>query len=108
MIYIVKERTKEIGIRKALGARPSSIKSIIVIESVLITSISGYVGLLLGIGIFEAYGPSLDKFVITEPSVSSFLVAMATLALIIAGFIAAYVPARRASRIKPIIALRDE
>ncbi|MDA9849739.1 ABC transporter permease [Flavobacteriaceae bacterium] len=108
MIFIVKERTKEIGIRKALGARPSSIQSIILIESLLITSISGYVGLLLGIGILEAYGPSLDKYFITDPSVSTNLVAMATLALIISGFIAAYVPAKRASQIKPIIALRDE
>ena len=70
----------------------------------MITSISGYVGLLLGIGILEAYGPSL----VTDPSVSTNLVAMATLALIISGFIAAYVPAKRASQIKPIIALRDE
>jgi putative ABC transport system permease protein len=108
MIFIVKERTKEIGIRKALGAPPRSIQSIILIESVLITSISGYVGLLLGIGILEAYGPSLDKYFITDPSVSTNLVAMATLALIISGFIAAYVPAKRASQIKPIIALRDE
>ena len=74
----------------------------------LITSISGYVGLLLGIGILEAYGPSLDKYFITDPRVSTNLVAMATLALIISGFIAAYVPAKRASQIKPIIALRDE
>lgn len=108
MIFIVKERTKEIGIRKALGAPPRSIQSIILIESVLITSISGYVGLLLGIGILEAYGPSLDKYFITDPSVSTNLVAMATLALIISGFIAAYIPAKRASQIKPIIALRDE
>lgn len=108
MIFIVKERTKEIGIRKALGARPSSIQAIILIESVLITSVSGYVGLVLGIGILEAYGPSLDKYFITDPSVSTSLVAMATFALIVAGFIAAYVPAKRASRIKPIIALRDE
>ena len=108
MIFIVKERTKEIGIRKALGARPSSIQAIILIESVLITSVSGYVGLVLGIGILEAYGPSLDKYFITDPSVSTSLVAMATFALIVAGFIAAYVPAKRASKIKPIIALRDE
>jgi putative ABC transport system permease protein len=64
--------------------------------------------LVLGIGILEAYGPSLDKYFIKDPSVSTSLVAMATFALIVAGFIAAYVPAKRASRIKPIIALRDE
>ena len=108
MIFIVKERTKEIGIRKALGAPPSSIVSIIIIESVMITSISGYLGLVLGIGILEAYGPSLDKYFITDPSVSTFLVAMATLTLITAGFIAAWLPAKKASKIKPIIALRDE
>ena len=85
-----------------------SIVSIIIIESVMITSISGYLGLVLGIGILEAYGPSLDKYFITDPSVSTFLVAMATLALITAGFIAAWVPAKKASKIKPIIALRDE
>ena len=63
--------------------------------------------LLLGIGILER-NELLDKYFITDPSVSTFLVAMATVALIIAGFIAAYLPAKRASRIKPIIALRDE
>ena len=108
MIFIVKERTKEIGIRKALGAPPSSIVSIIIIESVMITSVSGYLGLVFGIGILEAYGPSLDKYFIKDPSVSISLVFGATLALIIAGFIAAWVPAKRASKIKPIIALRDE
>ena len=108
MIFIVKERTKEIGIRKALGAPPSSIKSIIVIESILITSISGYVGLLFGVGVLEIYGPSLKEYWITDPSVDIWIVVGATITLIVAGFAAAFFPARRASRIKPIIALRDE
>ena len=108
MIFIVKERTKEIGIRKALGAPPSSIVFIIIIESVIITSISGYIGLLLGIGVLETYGPSLDKYFITDPSVSTNLVVAATFALVLAGTLAGYLPAKRASQIKPIIALRDE
>ena len=108
LLISVKERTKEIGIRKALGAPPRSIISIIIIESVMITSISGYLGLVLGIGVLEAYGPSLDKYFITNPSVSTNLVIGATVALITAGFIAAWVPAKRAAKIKPIIALRDE
>ncbi|MGB2483127.1 MAG: ABC transporter permease [Flavobacteriaceae bacterium] len=108
MIFIVKERTKEIGIRKALGASPRSIISIILVESVFITTIAGYIGLLIGVGILEWFGPSLKKYFITDPSVSKSLVFSATILLIIAGSIAGYLPAKRASEIKPIIALRDE
>ena len=108
MIFIVKERTKEIGIRKALGASPRSIISIILVESVFITTIAGYLGLLIGIGVLEWFGPSLKKYFITDPSVSKTLVLAATLLLISAGSIAGYLPAKRASEIKPIIALRDE
>jgi putative ABC transport system permease protein len=107
MIFIVKERTKEIGIRKALGASPKSIVSIILIESVLITIIAGFFGLFVGMGILEYVGPSLEKYFIKDPSVSWTLVIGATVTLIIAGTIAGYLPAKRASRIKPIIALRD-
>ncbi|MFL2621097.1 MAG: ABC transporter permease [Flavobacteriaceae bacterium] len=108
MIFIVKERTKEIGIRKALGASPRSIISIILVESVFITTIAGYLGLLVGVGILELFGPSLKTYFITDPSVSKTLVFSATILLIIAGSIAGYLPAKRASEIKPIIALRDE
>ena len=108
MIFIVKERTKEIGIRKALGASPRSIISIILVESVFITTIAGYLGLLIGIGVLEWFGPSLKTYFITDPSVSKTLVLAATLLLISAGSIAGYLPAKRASEIKPIIALRDE
>ncbi|MEC3905789.1 ABC transporter permease [Tamlana sp. 2201CG12-4] len=108
MIFIVKERTKEIGIRKALGASPRSIVSIILIESIIITAIAGYVGLLIGVGVLEIVGPSLETYFIKDPSVSNSLVVGATITLIIAGAIAGYLPAKKASRIKPIVALRND
>ena len=82
MIFIVKERTKEIGIRKALGASPRAIISIILIESILITTIAGYLGLLVGVGVLEWSGPSLKTYFITNPSVSRSLVLAATFTLI--------------------------
>jgi putative ABC transport system permease protein len=107
MIFIVKERTKEIGIRKALGASPKSIVSIILIESILITAIAGYVGLLIGVGVLEWIGPSLKDYFITDPGVSNGLVIGATITLILAGALAGYLPAKKASKIKPIVALRN-
>lgn len=108
MIFIVKERTKEIGIRKALGASPKSIVSIILLESILITVIAGFVGLIIGMGVLDLVGPSLEKFFIKDPKVSLSLVISATFTLIVAGGIAGYLPAKKASRIKPIVALRDD
>ncbi|OBQ57080.1 ABC transporter permease [Tamlana sp. s12] len=108
MIFVVKERTKEIGIRKALGATPRSIVSIILIESIIITTIAGYIGLLIGVGVLELVGPSLEAYFIKDPGVSNSLVVGATLTLIVAGAIAGYLPAKKASEIKPIIALRND
>ena len=108
MIFIVKERTKEIRIRKALGASPKSILSIILIESILITTIAGYIGLLIGVGVIELVTPVLKDYFIKDPGVSNGLVIGATLTLIIAGAIAGYLPAKKASRIKPIVALRND
>ncbi|WP_298237555.1 ABC transporter permease [uncultured Algibacter sp.] len=107
MIFIVKERTKEIGIRKALGASPRSIVSIILIESIIITAFAGYVGLLLGVGFLEAIGSSIERYWITNPSVSVSILYTATIVLVIAGAIAGFLPAKKASKIKPIIALRN-
>ena len=106
MIFIVKERTKEIGIRKALGAPPVSIILIIILESIFITAIAGYVGLLFGGAILNSF--DLEDYWITDPGVSTTLVLAATITLVIAGTLAGYIPAKRAASIKPIVALRDE
>jgi len=108
MIFIVKERTKEIGIRKALGAQPRQIVSIILLESIIITTISGYLGLLAGVGVLDWATPVLKDYFIKDPEVSNTLVIGATITLILAGTLAGYLPAKKASNIKPIVALRDD
>tara|TARA_R110002167_G_scaffold58974_12_gene167022 strand:+ start:2953 stop:4182 length:1230 start_codon:yes stop_codon:yes gene_type:complete len=108
MVFVVKERTKELGIRKALGATPKSVISSILLESVFITTISGVIGMVIGIAILSSLGDKLEDFFITNPYINSGLAVFATLILIFFGAIAGYIPARRASRIKPIVALRDE
>ncbi|MCI2228140.1 ABC transporter permease [Polaribacter sp. MSW13] len=109
MIFVIKERTKEFGIRKALGAKPSSIVGMVVQESVLITTIAGYVGLTIGTYILSLIGNSLEeKYFIKDPSVSSEIVIGATFVLIVSGLIAGYLPAKRAANIKPIEALRAD
>ena len=105
MVYIVKERTKELGIRKAVGATPKAIIAMIMQEAIFITALSGYLGLILGVGILELAGPSLESFFILNPGVSRPVVIGATITLIIAGMIAGYLPAKRAARIKPVVAL---
>lgn len=109
MVYIVKERTKELGIRKALGATPKSIIGMIMMESIFITALSGYVGLLIGTGVLKilADNGTLEEYFILNPSVDTSVVVGATIVLIIAGTIAGYLPAKRAAKIKPIVALMD-
>lgn len=108
MVYIVKERTKELGIRKALGATPNSIIGMIMMESIFVTAVAGYAGLLIGVFTLKAIGKSLEKYFILNPSVETYVVVGATIILIIAGTIAGYIPAKRAASIKPIVALNDE
>lgn len=108
MMIIVKERTKEIGIRKALGASPISIISMILHESIFITMISGFIGLLLGLALLEFVGPQAESEFFRNPQVD-FNVAISTLiVLVIAGALAGFIPAYRAAKIKPIDALRDK
>ena len=113
MLITVKERTKEIGIRKALGATPSSIVGMVLTESVLITSISGYLGLVVGtliIGganyIMVANNIEIDNFY--NPQVNLSVGIGAILLLITAGLIAGLIPARQAARVNPVVALKDE
>lgn len=108
MVYIVKERTKEIGVRKAIGAKPRSIVALIVQESVVITVISGFVGVGLGVLALHLIGDSLEEYFIKDPGVGWGTILMAFIALVFSGLIAGFVPAYRASRIRPIEALRTE
>ena len=108
MIYIVKERTKELGIRKAIGATPNSIIKMIMFEALFITSIAGYLGMIIGMGVLSYAAPGLEKYFIRDPQVDLGIVLFATILLIFSGIVAGYVPARRASKIKPIVALNDE
>jgi putative ABC transport system permease protein len=109
MLISVKERTREIGIRKALGATPGSIVNLILSESVLITAVSGYIGLVAGVAVVElasTYLPKIDLF--QHPEVDFRVAVGALVLLVISGMIAGFVPARRAAGILPVEALRDE
>lgn len=108
MLIVVKERTREIGIRKALGAKPWSIVGMILHESIFITAISGFAGLIFSMGLLEIVGPYVEVDYILNPSVN-FIVAISTvMVLILAGVIAGFFPAWRAATIHTIDALRDE
>lgn len=109
MLIIVKERTKEIGVRKALGATPRSIVSMIVQEAILITGVAGYFGLLVGIGIIFALNNLLegqDVEYFYNPAVQFEVALAAVFVLVISGGLAGLFPALRAARISPIEALR--
>ena len=108
MVFVVKERTKEIGIRKAIGATPASIIAMILQESIFITMISGYFGLVSAIIILNSIGDSLmEKYFISSPYIETSNAIWATIILIFFGALAGYLPARKAAKIKPIVALQD-
>jgi putative ABC transport system permease protein len=109
MMIVVKERTREIGVRKALGATPWSIVSLIMQESIVITSVAGYIGLVAGIGCLQ-YLKNLtkDPGIFMNPDVDFNVAVIALIFLVVAGAISGLFPAIRAARVKPIEALRYE
>ncbi len=108
MMIIVKDRTREIGIRKALGARPWSIIGMIMQESIFVTAVSGFAGLIFSMGLLEIVGPNVEVDYVLNPSVDFRIAMTMVFVLIIAGAIAGFIPAWRAANIQPIEALRDE
>lgn len=113
MLIVVKERTKEIGIQRAIGASPLTIKTQIVLESVFLTTLAGYIGFIMGILVLEGInnllissGASTDMF--NNPEVDFNKAIIALIILVISGALAGLIPAQRAVQLKPIDALRDE
>lgn len=118
MLITVKERTREFGIRKAIGAKPASILRLIIIESIIITTFFGYTGMILGIAANEYMDATIGHETVdtgifkasmfVNPTVGMDVCIEATLVMIIAGTLAGLIPARKAARIRPIEALRAE
>jgi putative ABC transport system permease protein len=108
MLIAVKERTREIGIRKALGAPPRSILSMITQEALVLTGVAGYLGLVGGVAFVELASRYVPNDIIRDPTVDLRIALAATVLLVIAGTLAGFFPAWRAARINPIEALRDE
>ncbi|MDX2303708.1 MAG: ABC transporter permease [Microscillaceae bacterium] len=116
MLIIVKERTKEIGVRKAIGATPFSIVSLIIQESVVITALSGYFGLLVAAGVLELMRWAIDQAEASggrveffyRPEVNVEVALAAIVVLVVAGALAGLMPALKAARVKPIEALRAD
>ncbi len=113
MLIVVKERTREIGLRKALGATPNSIVGMIVQESIFITTVAGYMGLVAGVLILEGVGKLLDATggkagFFGKPEVEFATAFAALLVLVVSGLLASVMPAAKAAGVNPIVALQDE
>jgi putative ABC transport system permease protein len=107
MLIIVKDRTREIGIRKAMGATPRSIISMILQEAILITGVAGYLGMAAGIGLIGLMS-SMEVEYFRNPAVNLGVAVTATVVLIIAGALAGLMPALQAARINPVEAMKAE
>lgn len=109
MLIAVKERSKEIGVRKALGATPWSVIKLIVTEALLLTSVSGYLGMVAGIVALEVMAKTVRGIeYFSNPEVDINVALAAIVLLIVTGILAGYFPARRAAAIQPVEALRDD
>ena len=118
MLITVKERTREFGIRKAIGAKPSSILRLIITESVVITTFFGYIGMVLGVAANEYMDATIGRMKVNSglfeatmfynPTVGIDVCVAATVVMVVAGTLAGLVPARKAARVRPIEALRAE
>ncbi|UOG74786.1 ABC transporter permease [Hymenobacter tibetensis] len=111
MLIVVKERTKEIGIRKALGATPWSIVSLIVQESIVITAAAGLLGLLFGTALMAGISAMIDGQDVgffANPRVDVGVASTAVALLVVAGAVAGLVPALKAAQVQPVVALKDE
>lgn len=115
MLITVKERTREFGIRKALGATPNSIITLVILESIIIMTVFGYIGMLMGIGLTELFNMALesgkqssDVVLFRDPTVNTSIALMSTLVMIVAGLFAGYFPARNATKITPVEAMRAD
>ena len=108
MLVIIKERTKEIGIRRALGASPYQIVKQIMLEALILTSVAGYIGVILGVVLVENVGPLIEDESFKNPQIDFNIALLAVIVLSISGCIAGLIPAMRALEIKPVEALRTE
>lgn len=108
MLVIVKERTKEIGIRRAIGASPVSIVSQIILEALVLTSMAGYIGIVLGVWAVEYAGPMIEDDSFKNPEIHFQTILIALGVLILSGCVAGFLPAYRALEVKPVDALRTE
>ncbi|NJN24810.1 MAG: ABC transporter permease [Cyclobacteriaceae bacterium] len=113
MLIIIRDRTREIGVRKAIGATPGSIVGLFLQESILITVTAGYIGLVSGIGVIEGIKWAMINFNIDapyfkDPDIDLMTAVLATMLLVVAGALAGYFPAKKAAKVNPIVALREE